>query len=76
MLCDKPLTNDLGTAVNLARKLRVTDAEFCLTHCYTGYPMVRQARDMVRSGVIGPIRQIHLQYVKSSYALDNAASGV
>jgi len=75
VLCDKPLTTDLGTAVDLARKVRVTGAEFCLTHCYTGYPMVRQARDMVRSGVIGPIRQIHLQYVQGWFALDDAASG-
>ena len=75
VLCDKPLTTDLETAVNLARKVRVTGAEFCLTHCYTGYPMVRQARDMVRSGVIGPIRQIHLQYVQGWFTLDDAAPG-
>ena len=47
VICDKPLTTDLATAVDLARKVRSTGAEFCLTHCYTGYPMVRQARAMV-----------------------------
>jgi predicted dehydrogenase len=44
VLCDKPLTTDLATAVSLARKVRATGAEFCLTYCYTGYPMVRQAQ--------------------------------
>jgi predicted dehydrogenase len=75
VLCDKPLTTDLATAVSLARKVKATGAEFCLTHCYTGYPMVRQARDMVRSGVIGPIRQIHLQYVQAWFTFDDVASG-
>lgn len=75
VLCDKPLTTDLATAVNLAGKVRATGAEFCLTHCYSGYPMVRQARDMVRAGVIGAIRQIHLQYVQGWFVSDEVASG-
>src|SRR5262245_40131104 len=49
-----PLTANLATAADLARKVRATDAGVCLAHCYTGYPMVRQARVMVRSGAIGP----------------------
>lgn len=73
IICDKPLTNDLGTSVDLARKVKLAGAEFCLTYCYTGYPMVRQARDMVRNGVIGPIRQIHLQYVQGWFIADNRA---
>src|ERR1700730_18468644 len=40
VLCDKPLTTDLARAVNLVRKVRATGAELCLTHCYSGYPMV------------------------------------
>jgi predicted dehydrogenase len=75
VLCDKPLTTDLATAVSLARKVRATGAEFCLTYCYTGYPMVRQAREMVRSDVIGPIRQIHLQYVQGWFTFDEVAAG-
>lgn len=71
IICDKPLTNDLGTSVDLARKVKLAGAEFCLTYCYTGYPMVRQARDMVRAGVIGTIRQIHLQYVQGWFVADN-----
>ena len=75
IICDKPLTTDLTTAANLARKVKSVGAEFCLTHCYTGYPMVRQARAMVRSGVIGTIRQIHLQYVQGYLAFDEVPPG-
>jgi predicted dehydrogenase len=53
LVCDKPLTTDLATAVSLARKVKSAGTEFCLTHCYTGYPMVRQARAMVQAGAIG-----------------------
>jgi predicted dehydrogenase len=75
VICDKPLTTNLVSAVDLARKVRGKGAEFCLTHCYTGYPMVRQARAMVRSGVIGLIRQVHLQYVQGWLAFDNVPPG-
>jgi len=75
IICDKPLTTDLTTAANLARKVKATGAEFCLTHCYTGYPMVRQARAMVRSRAIGTIRQIHLQYVQGYLAFDEVPPG-
>ena len=56
VICDKPLTTDLASAVSLARKVKATGAEFCLAHCYTGYPMVRQARAMVRAEAIGSVR--------------------
>jgi predicted dehydrogenase len=75
IICDKPLTTDLATAMQLARKVRATGAEFCLTHCYSGYPMVRQARAMVQSGVIGAIRQVHLQYVQGYLAFDEVPPG-
>ena len=75
VICDKPLTTDLVYAVSLARKVKATGAEFCLTHCYTGYPMVRQARAMVRAGAIGPIRQLHLQYVQGYLASEDVPPG-
>jgi predicted dehydrogenase len=75
IICDKPLTNNVATAVDLARKVKATGAEFCLTHCYTGYPMVRQARAMVDSGAIGAIRQVHLQYVQGYLAFDEVPPG-
>jgi predicted dehydrogenase len=75
IICDKPLTNDLASAVSLAKKVKSSGLEFCVTHSYTAYPMVRQARAMVRSGVIGAIRQVHLQYVQGYLASDDVPSG-
>ena len=68
IVCDKPVTTDLASAHVLATKVRATGLEFCVTYCYSGYPMVRQARDMVHSGQLGSIRQIHLQYVQGNVA--------
>lgn len=68
VICDKPLANDVAGARALAAKVTATRAEFCLTYCYSGYPMVRQARDMVRQGELGEIRQVHLQYVQGNLA--------
>jgi predicted dehydrogenase len=75
VICDKPLTTDLASSVSLARKVKATGVEFCLTHCYTGYPMVRQAQAMVREGAIGPIRQLHLQYVQGYLASEDVPPG-
>jgi predicted dehydrogenase len=75
IICDKPLATDLQQARLLAAKVEQTGAEFCLTYCYTGYPMVRQARDMVRDGQIGEIRQVHLQYVQGNLAEPEGGSG-
>ena len=68
VICDKPIANSLPEARALADKVRETGAEFCVTYCYSGYPMVRQAREMVRAGVLGEIRQVHLQYVQGDLA--------
>jgi predicted dehydrogenase len=75
VVCDKPLTNDLASAISLARKVRTTGMEFCLTHSYSAYPMVRQARAMVRAGAIGSIRQLHLQYVQGYLASEDVPPG-
>jgi predicted dehydrogenase len=75
VVCDKPLTTDLTSAVSLADKVKATGLEFCLTHCYTGYPMVRQARAMIRAGAIGSIRQLHLQYVQGYLASEDVPPG-
>jgi len=68
IVCDKPVTTDLASARALAAKVEASGLEFCVTYCYTGYPLVRQARDMVASGQLGAIRQIHLQYVQGNVA--------
>lgn len=75
VICDKPLANDLTQAREIAARVAATDAEFCVTYCYTGFPMVRQARDMVRAGELGEIRQVHLQYVQSYFADHDLPAG-
>ncbi|MDR6757943.1 putative dehydrogenase [Mycoplana sp. BE70] len=62
VICDKPLTSTLGDARKLKKVADESDALFVLTHNYTGYPMVRQARQMVRDGVIGPVRLVQMEY--------------
>ncbi len=68
VVCDKPITTTLADALALARKVEETGRVFCLTHCYSAYAMVRQARAMVKAGEIGEIRQIHLAYVQGYFA--------
>jgi predicted dehydrogenase len=75
VICDEPLANDLAQAREIAARARATNAEFCVTYCYTGFPMVRQARDMVRAGELGDIRQVHLQYVQSYLASHDLPAG-
>lgn len=68
VICDKPVTATLADAHRLAQKVHDSGLVFCLTHNYTGYPMVRQAREMVASGALGEIRQIHLTYVQGYFS--------
>jgi predicted dehydrogenase len=75
VICDKPLANDLAQAREIAARVEATNAEFCVTYCYSGFPMVRQARDMVRAGELGEIRQVHLQYVQSYLAAHDLPAG-
>ncbi len=62
VICDKPLTSTLGDAKKLVKAAENADALFILTHNYTGYPMVRQARDMISAGDIGKIRVVQVEY--------------
>jgi predicted dehydrogenase len=64
VICDKPLTATLDEARTLAAAARQADALFVLTHNYTGYPMVRQARAMVADGQLGRIRLVQVEYVQ------------
>lgn len=64
VICDKPLTATLKDAKKLAALVEKGSALFVLTHNYTGYPMVRQAREMVRSGELGEIRLVQAEYVQ------------
>ncbi len=62
VICDKPLTSTLADARKLKKLADESDALFILTHNYTGYPMVRQAREMVANGDLGTIRIVQAEY--------------
>ncbi|HLP57789.1 MAG TPA: Gfo/Idh/MocA family oxidoreductase, partial [Candidatus Deferrimicrobium sp.] len=64
VICDKPMTNTLEEAERLHKKVQESGLIFCLTHNYTGYPMVRQAKAMVDGGELGTIRLIQVEYVQ------------
>ena len=62
VICDKPLTSTLADAKKLVKAAEASDALFILTHNYTGYPMVRQAREMIANGDIGAVRVVQVEY--------------
>lgn len=62
VICDKPLTSTLADAKKLAALVETSGKVFVLTHNYTGYPMVRQARAMVEDGVLGDLRVVQAEY--------------
>jgi len=71
VICDKPMTNTLDEAETLHKKVDETGLVFCLTHNYTGYPRVRQAKAMVMEGQIGTIRLVQVEYVQGGKADEN-----
>ena len=71
VICDKPMTNTVEEAEILADKVEKTGLVFCLTHNYTGYPMVRQAKAMVESGQVGVIRLVQVEYVQGGKARED-----
>jgi predicted dehydrogenase len=62
VVIEKPMTFTLDEAKQLKKKVEETGLLLCLTHTYSGYPMVRQARAMVRDGVFGKIRKVYVEY--------------
>ena len=62
VICDKPLTSTLEDAHKLADVAASSDALFILTHNYTGYPMIRQAREMIAAGELGELRVVQAEY--------------
>ena len=62
VMCDKPMTLNLAEAKELESLVEKTGLMFGLTHNYTGYPMVKEARDIVKSGAIGTVRKIVVEY--------------
>lgn len=62
VICDKPMTRTVEEAEDLAAAVARSGRVFVLTHNYTGYPMVRQAREMVAAGQLGAIRVVQVEY--------------
>lgn len=62
VICEKPMTITVDEAEELEKLVQKTKLSFALTHTYTGYPMVRQMRDLIASGVLGTIQRIDAQY--------------
>jgi predicted dehydrogenase len=62
VICDKPMTTTVEDALDLIHTVRRTGLVFGLTHNYTGFPMVRQARAMVAAGELGRVRVVQVEY--------------
>ena len=64
VICDKPMTFDYDEAEQLLKIVEDSPKVFALTHNYTGYPMVRQVRDMIAAGELGEINAVRTQYIQ------------
>ncbi|MGY3563951.1 putative dehydrogenase [Bradyrhizobium sp. USDA 4463] len=64
VICDKPLTTTVAEAEELVALVRKTGTVFVVTHNYTGYPMVRQARAMIANGDLGEVRLVRAEYLQ------------
>jgi predicted dehydrogenase len=62
VVCDKPLTTTIEDAEELCRLVKAHDVVFALTHPYAAYPMVKQARALVRDGALGTVRKVVVEY--------------
>lgn len=62
VVCEKPMTMTVAEAEELEKIVAATKLTFALTHTYTGYPMIRQMKEMIASGVPGTIQRIDAQY--------------
>lgn len=68
VICDKPMTNTVEEAERLHAAVQACGQIFCLTHNYTGYPMVRQARAMIAAGELGSVRMVQVECVQGGNA--------
>jgi predicted dehydrogenase len=75
VICDKPATFNLSQAIELQKNVKYTGLVFALTHNYTGYPMVKQAREMVQKKQLGEIRKIVVEYPQGWLATRLEESG-
>ncbi|MCP4782495.1 MAG: Gfo/Idh/MocA family oxidoreductase [Fuerstiella sp.] len=64
VVCDKPMTFDMAQAEELVKAVEASGVVFAVSHNYTGYPLVRQAREMIQSGELGEIQAIRSNYIQ------------
>lgn len=70
VVCDKPMTLTVEESKTLVSLVENSGLLFALTHNYTGYPMVKQARDMIANGDLGTIRKVQVQYLQGWLATE------
>jgi predicted dehydrogenase len=75
VLSDKPATLNLAEAKKLAETVKKTGLLYGLTHNYTGYPLVKEARDMIRAGKLGKLRKVVVEYPQGWLATRIEAAG-
>ena len=75
VICDKPLSSNLQDAEELAKLVKDTGLVFAVTYNYSGYPMVRQAKEMVANGELGNIRVVQLEYAQDWLATNIERDG-
>jgi len=77
VICDKPLAVSLAEGEALARHARDANLVFALTHTYSGYPLVRHARELVEAGEIGEVRIVQVEYAQDWLAnpIERAGGG-
>ena len=75
VICDKPLTTSVADAVALRELVKATGRLFFVTYTYGTYPMVAQAREMVRSGQLGAVRVVQVEYAQGWLSSALEASG-
>ena len=71
VICDKPLTSTLPEARKLVKAAERSSALFVLTHNYAGYPLIRQAREMIANGELGDIRVVNVEYAQDWLTQDD-----
>ena len=64
VICDKPLSISLAEGFRIKNSLQKSSAKFFLSHNYTGYPLIREARDMIAAGKLGRIRVVQAEYLQ------------
>ena len=64
VICDKPLSVSHAEGLRIKQSLQQSSAQFFLTHNYTGYPLIREARDMISTGKLGKIRVVQAEYAQ------------